>query len=266
MSTGIFDGMTLTWGDLGLTKAKPPAHLPDPSSLVTFDMAKKKAEIFEAVRERVKAKAQHTKNGRKPWTQVTVPIPIKPGSTEDEDLALIWEVMKGTTRDPPKENSKGDLTWHFWSYLEWLGIDDSLKPKGRFVHPILFDTGDRKRTVLRNKIRKAEREAAQGLATDLARYEAELEEYEEKLARKKQQEQSEKEPYHWAAYDECAVTYKKKQGRKCARELQLTVRVRTYYLGSGDPRENNGYLGGCSDPDLLDPESQLFKLLKMMGR
>ncbi|EJK62680.1 hypothetical protein THAOC_16699 [Thalassiosira oceanica] len=62
MSTGIFDGMTLTWGDLGLTKAKPPAHLPDPSSLVTFDMAKKKAEIFEAVRERVKAKAQHTKN------------------------------------------------------------------------------------------------------------------------------------------------------------------------------------------------------------
>jgi len=63
MSSGIFlDGMALTWGDLGLTTAKPPAHLPDPSSLVTFDMAEKKREIFEAVRERVKAKAQHTKN------------------------------------------------------------------------------------------------------------------------------------------------------------------------------------------------------------
>ena len=204
--------------------------------------------------------------GRKPWTQVTVPIPIKPGSTEDEDLALIWEVMKDTTRrDPPKENAKGDLTWHFWDYLKWLGIDDSLKPKDRFVHPILYDTGDRKRTVLQNKIRKAEKEAAQGLATDLARYQAELDEYEVKLARKKEREQDEKKPYHWAAYDECAVTYKKKQGRKCARELQLTVRVRTYYLGSGDPRENNGYLGGCSNSDLLDPESHLFKLLKMMG-
>ena len=41
----IFDGMTLTWGDLGLTKARPPAHLPDPSPLVTFDMAEEEGDL-----------------------------------------------------------------------------------------------------------------------------------------------------------------------------------------------------------------------------
>jgi len=49
--------------------------------------------------------------------------------------------------------------------------------------------------------------------------------------------------YHWSGYDEflsCLVTYKKKQTRKVANEMQLVVRVCTAYLGHGDTKEHNG--------------------------
>ena len=39
-------------------KVTPPDHLPDPDSLLEFDVDEIKKEIFEAVRERVKSKAQ----------------------------------------------------------------------------------------------------------------------------------------------------------------------------------------------------------------
>ena len=40
-------------------KVTIPEHLPDPSeSLLEFDIDRKKIEIFEAVRERVRSKAQ----------------------------------------------------------------------------------------------------------------------------------------------------------------------------------------------------------------
>lgn len=39
-------------------KATTPDHLPDSESLLEFDIDRKKSEIFEAVRERVRSKAQ----------------------------------------------------------------------------------------------------------------------------------------------------------------------------------------------------------------
>ena len=43
-------------------------------------------------------------------------------------------------------------------------------------------------------------------------------------------------------------------------------KVRTGYLGCGDPKENNGYLGGgCSSSEHLDPESKIYALLKSVG-
>jgi len=48
-------------------------------------------------------------------------------------------------------------------------------------------------------------------------------------------------------------------------ELQLTVKIRTRYLGCGGPKEYNGDLGMSSAIDLLDPESEVYKLLKRIG-
>ena len=43
------------------------------------------------------------------------------------------------------------------------------------------------------------------------------------------------------------------------------MKVRTGYLGCGDPKENNGYLGGCDSSEHLDPESKLYALMKSIG-
>jgi len=61
------------------------------------------------------------------------------------------------------------------------------------------------------------------------------------------------------------VTYKKKQTRKAAKELKLTVKIRTSYLGCGDPKENNGYLGACSSSKYMDPSSENYALVKRVG-
>jgi hypothetical protein len=98
--------------------------------------------------------------------------------------------------------------------------------------------------------------------------ERELEDYQNALEDKQQQqnEAPSGNDYHWSCYTECVVTFKKKQTRKAAKELQLTVKVRTGYLGCGDPKENNGYLGGgCSSSEHLDPESKIYALLKSIG-
>ena len=71
--------------------------------------------------------------------------------------------------------------------------------------------------------------------------------------------------YHWSGYDECVVTYKRRQTRKVVNELQLVVKVRTFYLGFGDPKHNNGYLGGGRSSEYLDPQSPLYKLLHSFG-
>ena len=201
--------------------------------------------------------------GRKPWTQITATLPIKSATTsDDEDLAVVWALMRESTNDEVKENAKGDVIWTIWHsdhYLKWLNIDpDKTKPVNKFVHPVLFETGARKQTMLENKIKKARNAGNFFLESKL---ETELEEYQSAQAAKKGSTENGKE-YHWSTYDECTVTYKKKQTRKTVKELQLTVKVRTSYLGSGDPKENNGYLR-CSDcTDVLDPEGKVFTMLK----
>ena len=204
-----------------------------------------------------------TNTGRKPWTQITATIPIKPATTENEDLAVIWKMMdKCTSECNFKEDEKGYI-WTMWgddNYLKWLGIDpEKTKPVNKFVHPVMFETGERKKTKLTNQLRKAEKNAC---IPSQIRLQKELDTYEAELAQK-QLNPPQGNDYHWAGYEQCIVTFKKKQTRKVAKELQLTVKVRTFHLGWGDPAENNGYMRGSKGSiDNLDPESKGYELLK----
>ena len=56
----ISSGLTWGWGIPPLVK--PPSRLPQADSLLEFDVNQKKNDIFEAVRERVRSKAQYTKS------------------------------------------------------------------------------------------------------------------------------------------------------------------------------------------------------------
>jgi hypothetical protein len=163
-----------------------------------------------------------------------------------------------------EENEKGH-TWTIWGdedYLKWLGIDPKkTKPVNKYVHPVMFETGERKKTKLTNKLKKAQK---MGCSSQF-RLQKELDEYEADLTRK-ELHPPEGNDYYWSSYEQCTVTFKKRQTRKAAKELQLTVKVRTFYLGNGDPDENNGYLRGCkSGSDNLDPESRAYQLLKSVG-
>lgn len=92
---------------------------------------------------------------RKPWTLITVTLPIKSETSDDDDLAVVWAVMKRCGNSNAKVNSQGDTVWTMWEdeYLEWLNIDpDKTKPVNKFVHPVQFGTGARKQTLLKNKI------------------------------------------------------------------------------------------------------------------
>lgn len=285
----------LEWGVPPLVV--PPSHLPDPAGLLHFDVDLKKSEIFEAVREKIRSKAQYTKNvsshqctfhiqnfillyfhsqrycvpllcdqGRKPWTQITINLPIKPGMSDDEDLAVVWSLMHESTRCDVKHSANGDMTWMLWSddYLKWLNIDpEKTKPVNTFVHPVQYETGARKEMKLQKNIKKAMKDNRSSLLV-VEHLEKELSDFQSAQAAKGTPQPIGKD-YHWSRYDECLVTYKKKQTRKVVNELQLVVKVRTAYLGWGDPKENNGYLGGASSSILLDPQSQLYNLLKRVG-
>lgn len=245
----------------------PPSHLPDPECLLKFDVDKKKHEIFEAARERIKLKAQYTKSGRKPWTQITITLPIKPATTDEEDLAVVWAMMRESTRSKVKESGNGDLIWTLWGdhdYLKWLNIDpETTKPVNKFVHPVLYESGARKQTMLENKLKKARKNEC---LYEVRHLETQLEEYESAQASKAAATQPSDNDYHWSCYDECTVTFRKKQTRKVVNELQLIVKVRTSYLGCGDPKEHNGYLGGGCSSRSLDPESKIYKLMKSIER
>jgi hypothetical protein len=251
----------------------PPSHLPDPEPLFAFDMSEKKQEIFRDARERIRSKAQYTRSGRKPWTQMTVSIPIPSSSTtEDQDLAVVWALMRESTRTEVSENASGDLTWKLLGseeYFEWLETDwKNMKPVHLYVHPVKYETGARKKTILETKLRKAQR--SQNLS-EVARIEQELSNLEHSQSNSQSNSQS-LEPrghhYHWSNYEECHVIYKKKQPRKDdCNELQLTIKIRTYYLGNGVPEENNGYLQGCSMSEgFLDPNADIYHILKSIGR
>lgn len=246
---------------------KAPSHLPDPDKLLKFDVDKKKHEIFEAARERIKSKAQYTKSGRKPWTQITIALPIKPATTGDDDLAVVWAVMSESTNNEVKETATGDMVWTMWGshqYLQWLNIDpEKTKPVNKFIHPVMYETGARKETLISNKLKKAQKN---GNSYEIESLERQLEEYlSAQAAKEATTTQSSGKDYHWSNYTECVVTYKKKQTRKVVNELQLTVKIRTAHLGCGDPRENNGYLGSADSSDVVDPESKMYQILKSIG-
>ena len=84
--------------------------------------------------------------GRKPWTQITVTLPIKPATTEEEDLAVVWAVMSKSTNSEVKVKENGDVVWTLWgshTYLKWLNIDpEKTKPVNKFVHPVHYETGE----------------------------------------------------------------------------------------------------------------------------
>ena len=64
---------------------------------------------------------------------------------DEEDLAVVWAVMRRSTNDKVKETENGDVTWTLWGddYLMWLNIDpEKRKPVNMFVHPVLYETGE----------------------------------------------------------------------------------------------------------------------------
>jgi hypothetical protein len=248
----------------------PPSHLPDPESLLTFDVDKKKQEIFRDARLRIKNKAEYTRTGRKPWTQLTVPIPIPSSdTTPEQDLAIIWALMNKSTNVQVKENESGDVTWQLWgahTYLDWLGLDyKTKKPVDLFVHPVRYESGARRTKLLSNRhkkatdnydlmeMRKIEKQYVNHVATTKSKKEAQGKELSDSQ-------------YHWSAYDECQVIYKKKQTKKKQKELSLTVKIRTYYLGCGIPEKNDGYVGSSSCMDVINPNSYVYNLMASHGQ
>ena len=84
----------------------------------------------------------------------------------------MWALMNKSTHSEVKENGKGDLVWTMWGhdYLKLLNIDpEKKKPVDVFVHPVMYETGARKQTVLENKIKKAEKRGDHYAAMALAR-------------------------------------------------------------------------------------------------
>jgi len=297
---------------------QPPKDVPMSKidSLLIFDIREKKREIFEDIRNRVRTKAQFTKSGRMPWTQITVCLPIikEEPTNEREDLAVVWSLMQNCTHGEVKINERnGDHIWtmHGHDYLCWIlgdGVpprrgDEAViyssneaaaaaaekrgppppepewknwRPADKYIHPIMYETGSRKRTLLQTKIKKAKRSHHRednNVEEVVARLEKEL----NNLPENNNDSSSTKmnmqpkllcdDEYHWAGYEECIVTFKTKQSRKQKhKELQLTIKIRTYYLGVGDPKEHNGYLKSCKKlndvESSLDPKSKLYKLMK----
>lgn len=242
----------------------PDPRLPNPDNLLAFNVAEKKEEIFRYARTAIRNKAQYTRSGRQPWTQITVSLPLYASdSTDDEDLSIVWALMRDSTTQEVGENASGDLTWKLWGrqYMEWLEKDpENIKPVDLYVHPVKYETGARKKTILQNKIKKAR--ASYNTADELIRFEQELENHQNNP--KPQEEGPRGHHYHWSSYGDCHVIYRKRQPKKAElNEIQLTIKIRTFYLGNGVPEENNGYLQGCngSPKGLLDPNSDLYSLM-----
>lgn len=49
----------------------------------------------------------------------------------------MWDVMRESTNEEVKEKENGDLV------LKWLNINpEKTKPVNKFVHPVLYETGE----------------------------------------------------------------------------------------------------------------------------
>ena len=237
-----------------------PSHLPNPEAHMLFNISEKKREIFNQARERIRDKAQYTNDGRMPWTQITVSLPIESSDTTcDEDLAVVWALMQHSTRSNPKVNGRGDLTWEIWAnpcFLEWLGIDpETTKPVDKCIHPVQYYTGAVKLQRLEKQFKRLVKEGG-----DTRTVKQEIQKVENAAANAQHRNH-----YHWSEFGECIVIYKKDQSKKKVKELKLTVKMRTAYVGTGDPRSNNGYLRSCGIKELLDPNSDTYRLLDRCG-
>ena len=68
-------------------------------------------------------------------------LPIRPSTTDEQDSAAVWALMRECTRSEVKELRNGDLTWTLrgcHEYLRLLNVDfERTKPADKFVHPLL---------------------------------------------------------------------------------------------------------------------------------
>lgn len=244
---------------------EPPSHLPDAvaNGLLAFDVDQKKREIFEQARHAIRMSAQYNKTSRKPWTQITVRLPVvnrdDNGGEEttttsgEEDLAVVWALMRNATRNVVKEteNAYGDITttWNMWghAFLEWCNIDiPNTKPVDKYVHPINYCTGEVERKRLEK--RRTKEGPSPALDQAFADLEAKIKKDHDRL--------SPDGRYCWAGYDQCIVTYKnnkqQQSSKKKTGELVLTIKIRTYKLGTGDPSMHGGYMAFTRGGDLSD--------------
>jgi hypothetical protein len=223
-------------------------------------MDKMKSQIFAQAREKIRLSAQYTKNGRKPWTQFSVKIPIlHSNTTDDEDLAVVYHLMHECTRDMVTVNDEGDYTWSLFGptdFLTWLNIDPSTTcPIDKYVHPVNYETGIMTRRRLERKLAKAKSPL-------------DAEDIKEKLAQLSAKEDENDKGYHWASYDECHVTFEQDQRwKKTKKKLQLTIKIRTYRVGCGDPARHGGYLRWSTENNLsdMDPTTRYYADLERYG-
>lgn len=229
-----------------------------------FDVQKKKKDIFQRIRDKVRQKAQYTKQGRKPWSQITVSIPADKFESEEKDMAVISAFLNDNVKSrkssffasaasPITDNHYGGKTLQLWGndVIQWFGLNpETTKPADKYIHPVQYDTGARESS----KIKKMK---AKGLVPP------------DDLVRRANQKQSASLHethdlnYHWSTFEECQVIFKSKQPHRQKNQLQVIVKVRTYYLGNGDPSRHGGFMNystnGLED---MDPSSPAFKALE----
>ena len=173
-------------------------------------------------------------------------------------------MMRESTRNQVKVGANWDMAWTLCGgdeFLRWLNIDPNrTRPTNMFVHLVQYKTRAREEMKLRRKINMARKDDScpSDVVDDLKGKLSDLQS--SRTASEGLPHQIDKN-YHWSGYDECVVTYKKRQTQKVVNELQLVVKVRTLYLGFGNPKDNNGYCEGGRSPEFLDPLSPLYKLL-----
>jgi hypothetical protein len=119
----------------------------------------------------------------------------RPTNEKEDLLAVVWSLMQNCTHGKVKINeNNGDHSWHMhgYDYLGWIlgnGVQPmrgdgaviydnaktraaaaakrgppppepewkNLRPVNKYVHPVMFDTGSRKKTLLQTKIKRRRR-------------------------------------------------------------------------------------------------------------
>ena len=148
------------------------------------------------------------------------------------------------------------MTWEMWphpSFLDWVGIDSkNAKLVDKCIHPVQYETDIVKVQRLEKLLKKVAKTGG-----DTTAIQEEMSKVERTGANA-----IERNLYHWSGFHECVVIYRKNQPKKIkSKELVLTVKMRTGYIGIGDPNMNNGYLGSSGIVEYLDPSSPEHRFL-----